>query len=109
MAQWVKNSPAMQEMLCNAGYAALKPGLGRSLGERNGNPLQYFLKAAWTERPGRLQSIELQRVGHDSVSKHTHTQAYKLYKKHFHYTKILRHLQITTVSRSAKTQENRHK
>ena len=40
MAQWVKNSPAMQEMLCNAGYAALKLGLGRSLGERYGNPLQ---------------------------------------------------------------------
>ena len=86
MAQWVKNSPAMQEMLCNAGYAALKPGLGRSLGERNGNPLQYFLKAAWTERPGRLESIELQRVGHDSVSKHTHTHKHTSYTKNIFTT-----------------------
>ena len=81
MAQWVKNSPAMQEMLCNAGNAALIPGLGRSLGESNGNPLQYFLKIAWTEEPGRLQSIRLQRAGHDSVTKHTHREAYKLLKK----------------------------
>ena len=26
---------------CNAGDPSLIPGLGRSLGERNGNPLQY--------------------------------------------------------------------
>ena len=32
----VKNSPA------NAGDVGLIPGLGRSFGERNGNPLQYF-------------------------------------------------------------------
>ena len=31
----VKNSPA------NAGDAGLIPGLGRSFGEGNGNPLQY--------------------------------------------------------------------
>ena len=31
------------------------PGLGRSLGEGNGNPLQYScLKNLWTEEPGRL-------------------------------------------------------
>ena len=62
MAQWVKNSPELQEMLCNAGNAALIPGLGRSLGEGNGNPL---LKIAWTEEPGGLQSMGLQRVGHN--------------------------------------------
>ena len=27
---------------CNAGDAGLIPGWGRSSGERNGNPLQYF-------------------------------------------------------------------
>ena len=78
MAQWVKNSPAMQEMLCNAGNAALIPRLRRSLGERNGNPLQYFFKIAWTEEPGMLQSIGLQRAGHDSVTNHTHREEYKL-------------------------------
>ena len=29
-------------------------------------------KIPWTEEPGRLQSTGLQRVGHDSVTEHTH-------------------------------------
>ena len=33
------------------------PGLGRSLGERNGNPPQYSSwKIPWTEEPGGLHS-----------------------------------------------------
>ena len=48
----VKNLLAMQET------QVFFPGLGRSPGEGNGNPLQYF---AWeipgTEKTGRLQSI----------------------------------------------------
>ena len=40
-------------------------GSGRSSGEGNGNPFQYFcLRTPWTEEPGRLQSMGLQRVGH---------------------------------------------
>ena len=31
-----------QESACNAGDLGLIPGLGRSFGEGNGNPLQYF-------------------------------------------------------------------
>ena len=31
-----------EESTCNAGVSGLIPGLGRSPGERNGNPLQYF-------------------------------------------------------------------
>ena len=30
-----------KESACNAGHPVLIPGSGRSLGERNGNPLQY--------------------------------------------------------------------
>ena len=30
-------------------------------------------KIPWTEEPGRLQSMGLQRVGHDWVTKHTLT------------------------------------
>ena len=30
--------------VCNAGDPGLVPGLGRSLGEGNGNPLQYCLE-----------------------------------------------------------------
>ena len=30
-------------------------------------------KIPWTEEPGGLQSMGLQRVGHDRATKHTHT------------------------------------
>ena len=43
----------------NAGDLGSIPGSGRSPGEENGNPLP------WMEEPGRLQSMGLQRVGHD--------------------------------------------
>ena len=51
------------------------PGSGRSSGEGNGKPLQYSClenhwEIPWTEEPGRLQSMGLQRVGHDLVTKH---------------------------------------
>ena len=78
----------------SAGDLGSIPGWGRSLGEGNGNPLQYSCstppplkkrelkeillekemaihsstivwKIPWTEEPGRLQSIGSQRVGHD--------------------------------------------
>ena len=50
----------------NAGSPGLIPGLGRSSGEGQGNPLQYScLGIPWTEKPGRLQSMQSQRVRHD--------------------------------------------
>ena len=56
----VKNPPA------NVRDAGLIPGLGRSPGEGNGNPLQYSAwRTLWTEEPGRLQSMESQRVRHN--------------------------------------------
>ena len=63
IAQLVKKSA------CNAGDLGSIPGLGRSPGEGNGNPLQYScLKNPWTEEPGGLQSMGSQ-VGHDSATK----------------------------------------
>ena len=45
------------------------PEWGRSPTERDGNQLQYFcLKILWTEEPGRLDSMMLQRVRQDWVS-----------------------------------------
>ena len=41
VTQSVKNLHAMQETTCNAGDIVYIPGSGRSLGKRNGNPLQY--------------------------------------------------------------------
>ena len=56
-------------MPANAGDTAdlgLIPGSGRSPGGGNGNPFQYSTwKISWTEEPGRLQSMGLQRIGHD--------------------------------------------
>ena len=41
------------------------PGLGRSHGEGDGNPLQYSYLENQTEEPEGLQSKGLQRVGDD--------------------------------------------
>ena len=60
MAQWVKNLPAMQETCV------------RFLGQRD--PLEEEMtthssilvwEIPWTEEPGMLQSMELQRVRHN--------------------------------------------
>ena len=48
---------------CNVGDLVLIPGLERSPGEGNGNPLLPG-ESPWTAEPGGLQSMELQRVGH---------------------------------------------
>ena len=56
-----------KEFACNAAAPGSVPGSRRSPGEGNGNPLQYSFawRIPWTEEPGGLQSIGLQRVGHD--------------------------------------------
>ena len=47
-------------------------GSGRFPGRGNGNLLQYsFLENSVEEEPGGLQSMGLQRVGHDYVTEHT--------------------------------------
>ena len=52
----------------NVGDPGSIPGLGRSSGEGNGNPLQAN-SLAWkipqTEEPGSLQFMGSQRVGHN--------------------------------------------
>ena len=42
------------------------PGLGRLPGEGNNNPLPW--RIPWTVESGRLQSIVLQEVGHNSMT-----------------------------------------
>ena len=68
-AQTLKNLPA------NAGHPGSVSGWGRSPLEGKGNPLQYSFawKIPWTEEPGRLQSMGLQRVGHDWAPEHLHS------------------------------------
>ena len=55
-----------KEYAHNAEDKGLIPGWGKSPGEGNGNPLQYSCwRMLWTEEPGGLHSMGLQRVGHD--------------------------------------------
>ena len=63
-----------------AGDVGSIPVLERSPEEGNGNPLQYpSWKIPWTEEPGGLQSMGLQRVGHDRATKHTHLHIHCVY------------------------------
>ena len=60
IAQSVKNLPAMQDL----------PGLGRSLGEGNGNPLQYSCLENPMDRGAWWAAVHgVARVGHDLVTK----------------------------------------
>ena len=62
----IKNPPANAGD--DTGHMGLIPGLGRSHRGGNGNPLLFHIlawKIQWTEEPGGLQSIGLQRVRHD--------------------------------------------
>ena len=58
----VKNPPA------NAEDLLLIPGVGRSPGEGNGNPLQHSCLGNPMDRRARLQPMGSQRVGHDLVT-----------------------------------------
>ena len=56
--------PVGKESSCNEGDLGLILGLGRSLGEGNSYPLQYFcLKNSMDRRA--WQSMGSQRIGHD--------------------------------------------
>ena len=69
VVQLVKNSPAMQETGCNAGDQVQSLGQEDPLEEGHGSPLQYScLENPWREEPGGLQSMGLQRVGHNLVT-----------------------------------------
>ena len=55
------------------------PGLARSPGGENGNPLQYSCLANFmTEEPGGLQSTGSKSVGHDWAHIHTNTHTHTL-------------------------------
>ena len=55
-----------KKSICNAGDAALIPGLGRSPGEGDGNPQQYScLENSMGRQAGGLQSMGSLRVRHN--------------------------------------------
>ena len=52
-----------KEFACSSGDLGSIPGLGRSPGEGNGNPLSILAwKIPWTGEPGRIQSTGLQKL-----------------------------------------------
>ena len=60
MAQTVKNPPAMQETMVQS------LGWEDPLEKRMATPSSILAyRSLWTEKPGRLQPMGLQRVGHD--------------------------------------------
>ena len=67
-----------KESACNAVDTSSIPGSGRSPGKGNGNPLQYSWRIPWIEEPGGPQTMRLQRVGHNQVTKHTHTSIWPM-------------------------------
>ena len=68
--QSVKNLPAMQETTCSAGGPGSIPGLRRSPGEGNGNPVQYSCLGNPMDR-GAWQAIvhRVERIRHKLVTK----------------------------------------
>ena len=66
-----------KESTCNAGDTGdmgLIPGSVRSPGGGNGNPHPSILawRIPWTEQPGGLQSMGVQRVRYSRVTKQQH-------------------------------------
>ena len=71
---WVPGGSDSKESACNAGDPGLVPGSRRSL--EKGVATHSFILAwriPWTEEPGRLQSMGLQRVRHDWATNSTTT------------------------------------
>ena len=81
MALVVKNPPANA---ADARDMGLIPGLGRSLGGGNGNPLQdSCLENPKDRGAGGIQSMGPQRVGHDCNRAHTHAWVLKYRNTYF--------------------------
>ena len=59
-----------RESACNSGDPDLIPGLGRSSGKGNGNPLQYSCLENSMDREAWWATVQegLQRVRHDGVT-----------------------------------------
>ena len=69
MMWFVFGGSEVKVSVSNAADPGSIPGLGRSPGEGNGNPLSVLAwRVPWMEKPGRLQSTGLQRVRQDWVT-----------------------------------------
>ena len=69
LPQWLSGKESAYSV-GDTGVAGLIPWLGRSPGGENGNLLQDSRQYKPMNNTGRLQSVRLQRVGHDWVAEH---------------------------------------
>ena len=66
----LSSSPVDQESACNSGDLGSIPGSGRSLGEGNGNSLQYFHLEDQKDRRAWQATVHgVVRVKHDLATK----------------------------------------
>ena len=93
VVQTVKNPPAMQETWVRSlGWEdPLEEGMGT-------HSSILVWRIPWTEEPGRLQSMELQRVRRDWATKYTHTYIHTHTHTHTH-THIHTHTHTHTHTR----------
>ena len=66
-----------KESACNVGDLDLTPGLGRSPGEGNDSSILAW-RIPWTEEPGIVQSMGLQRVEHNLSTNTLNSELLKL-------------------------------
>ena len=63
----------VKNLSANSGDMGLIPGSGRSLKKAMATYSSILAwKITWVEEPGRLQSMGLERVGHESANEHAH-------------------------------------
>ena len=63
----------VKNLSANSGDMGLIPGSGRSLKTAMATYSSILAwKITWVEEPGRLQSMGLERVGHESANEHAH-------------------------------------
>ena len=87
MTKWVcPGGSDSKELICNVGDLGSIPGMGRSSGEGNGNPLQYFCLenpmdrgAWWATVHGvtvldMMEWLSMSMCAHGQTHTHTHTQ-----------------------------------
>ena len=73
----IKNLPAMQETWVLS--LSLEDPLKKEMATHS-SILAWEI--SWTEKPGRLESVGLQRIGHDLVTKQTHPESITLLINH---------------------------
>ena len=77
---------SVKESTCQAGDAGSTPGSGSSLEKEMATHSSIVWEIPWTEEPGGLQSMVLQRVGHDWACTHIMTLSFLIM---WHWTTYL--------------------